>query len=227
MFARTIIDSDEFLDLPPSAQLLYFHLGMRADDDGFVNKPRSVVRMVGCKMKDLETLLERNYLIRFDSGIVVIRHWKVHNHIRKDSYKETIYKDEKKQLGEDKNRVYYLVDALQDCDGSVTGTLQGCDGSVTGPLRQDRIGKDRSGEDRLGKVSQDQVSTGEGRAASGGHGPVEGVWCVPPSVTEVLIYCKQKKFNVDPDVFVAFYKNRLRPQDSVLRDWKEVLAQWA
>lgn len=95
MFAKTIIDSDTFLDLPATTQLLYFHLGMRADDDGFVDKPRSVMRMIGGSKNDLDLLFAKQFLIPFESGVVVIKHWKIHNYIRKDRYSETIHLEEK------------------------------------------------------------------------------------------------------------------------------------
>lgn len=108
MFAKTIIDSDAFLDMPTSSQLLYFHLSMRADDDGFVNKPKSVMRMVGCKEDDLKLLFVKKFLIPFESGIVVIKHWKIHNYIAKDRYTETKYKEEKAMLILDENKSYSL-----------------------------------------------------------------------------------------------------------------------
>lgn len=98
MFAKQIIDSDLFLEMPLSAQVLYFHLAMRADDDGFVDKPKSIMRLCGNKDEDMKILIERNFIIPFDSGIVVITHWKIHNYIRSDRYRTTQYKSEKQAL---------------------------------------------------------------------------------------------------------------------------------
>lgn len=106
MFAKTIIDSDAFLDMPVTSQLLYFHLSMRADDDGFVNKPKSIMRMIGAKDDDLKLLFLKKFLIPFESGIVVIKHWKIHNYIRNDRYKETKYKEELASLALDENNSY-------------------------------------------------------------------------------------------------------------------------
>ena len=100
MFAKTIIDSDAFLDMPLSAQCLYFHLSMRADDDGFINNPKKIQRMVGAMDDDLRILIARKFIIPFESGIVVIKHWKIHNYIRSDRYKETVYQEEKAMLSE-------------------------------------------------------------------------------------------------------------------------------
>lgn len=106
MFAKTIIDSDAFLDMPQSSQLLYFHLSMRADDDGFLNNPKSIMRNVGCKDDDINLLIIKKFLIPFESGVVVIKHWKIHNHIRSDRYKETKYKEERDSLLLDENNAY-------------------------------------------------------------------------------------------------------------------------
>lgn len=106
MFAKTIIDSDSFLDMPHSTQLLYFHLSMRADDDGFINNPKNIMRMIGCKDDDMSVLITKKFIIPFESGIVVIKHWKIHNYIAKDRYKETKYKQEKETLQLDENNSY-------------------------------------------------------------------------------------------------------------------------
>ena len=132
MFAKTIIDSDAFLDMPATAQLLYFHLSMRADDDGFVNKPKTILRMTGCKDDDLSLLFLKKFLIPFESGIVVIKHWKIHNYIRNDRYKETKYKEEKAALSLDENNSYTI------------GIPNGYQMDT-----QDRLGKVRLGEESI------------------------------------------------------------------------------
>lgn len=145
MFAKTIIDSDAFLDMSVTAQLLYFHLSMRADDDGFVNKPKSIMRMIGASQGDAEMLVNKKFIIPFESGVVVIKHWKIHNYIAKDRYKETTYKDEKATLMLDENNAYTT-----------------CIQPVYGMDTQDRLGKERIGKDRLDStVSKDTVSRTE------------------------------------------------------------------
>ena len=111
MFAKTIVDSDAFLDMPQTAQLLYFHLAMRADDDGFINKPKTVMRMVGSRDDDLACLAAKKFIIPFESGVVVIKHWKIHNYIRGDRYVETKYKNEKDLLETDENKAYRLPES--------------------------------------------------------------------------------------------------------------------
>lgn len=126
MFAKTIIDSDAFLDMPLSTQALYFHLSMRADDDGFINNCKKIQRMIGASDDDLKLLMAKRFIIPFDSGVVVIKHWKIHNYIQNDRYKETVYLEEKSQLQLKDNKAYTLK-----CihDGYTLET-------------QDRIGKD-------------------------------------------------------------------------------------
>ena len=106
MFAKTIIDSDAFLDMPLSTQSLYFHLSMRADDDGFINNPKKIQRMVGCGDDDLKLLIAKRFILVFDSGVIVIKHWKIHNYIRNDRYKPTLYQEEKAELVEKNSKAY-------------------------------------------------------------------------------------------------------------------------
>lgn len=108
MFAKKIIDSDDFLDMPLSTQALYFHLCMRADDDGFTASAKRIVKTIDAKDDDLKLLFAKNFIIPFETGIVVIKHWKIHNYIAKDRYRETMYVEEKSQLEVENNSVYTL-----------------------------------------------------------------------------------------------------------------------
>ena len=108
MFAKTIIDSDAFLDMPATTQLLYFHLSMRADDDGFINKPKAIMRDCRGNDDDMKLLIAKKFIIPFESGVVVIKHWKIHNYIRNDRYTETKYKEEKETLMLDENKAYTI-----------------------------------------------------------------------------------------------------------------------
>ena len=136
MFAKTIIDSDAFIDMPLSTQALYFHLSMRADDDGFINNPKKIQRMVGASDDDLKVLVMKRFIIPFESGIVVIKHWKIHNYIQKDRYKPTVYVEEKKMIETKGN-------------GAYTECIQG----VSKVETQVSIGKDRSVQDSIGECS--------------------------------------------------------------------------
>lgn len=112
MFAKTIIDSDAFLDMPLSTQALYFHLAMRADDEGFVNNPKKIQRMIGASDDDCKILASKRFILTFQSGIIVIKHWKIHNYIQSDRFKETVYLEEKTMLALDDNKAY--TERIQD-----------------------------------------------------------------------------------------------------------------
>ena len=138
MFAKTIVLSDAFLDMPMSARCLYFTLGMLADDDGFVNSPKSIMRQCGASEDDFRVLFAKKFLIPFDSGVVVIKHWRIHNYIQSDRYTETKYKEEKATLFLDENKAYSTKN-------------ESCIQDVYRMDTQVRLGKDSLGKDSLGK----------------------------------------------------------------------------
>lgn len=122
MFAKTIIDSDAFLDMPLTTQALYFHLSMRADDDGFINNAKKIQRYIGASDDDLRLLAAKRFIIPFQSGVVVIKHWKIHNYIQSDRYKPTVYEEEKAALDVKPNKAYTLksdmyTECIQDASG--------------------------------------------------------------------------------------------------------------
>ena len=137
MFSKKITETDLFLDMPMSAQCLYFHLNMSADDDGFIGNAKTIRRMIGASEDDLKLLLAKEFLIPFDSGVVVIKDWKIHNYIQKDRYNETIYKDEKASLVENENKQYQRLSHMD------TQCIQ----NVSSADTQVRLGKDRLGKD--------------------------------------------------------------------------------
>ncbi len=113
MFSQKITETDKFLDMGLTAQSLYFHLGMNADDDGFVGNPKSIKRMIGASEDDLKALVEKDYLIVFEDGVVVIKDWRVSNYVKPDRYTPTIYTDDRKLIGLDKNKRYQFVSDLE------------------------------------------------------------------------------------------------------------------
>lgn len=108
MFDKRVIDSDSFLEMPLTTQAVYFHLNMRADDDGFVDNWKSILRTVGGKEDDVKVLISKNFIIPFENGVIVIKHWRLNNILRKDRYVATIYQDEKKQLIAENSGEYSL-----------------------------------------------------------------------------------------------------------------------
>lgn len=160
MFAKTIIDSDAFLDMPLSTQALYFHLSMRADDEGFVNNPKKIQRMIGSSDDDAKLLVAKRFIIPFESGVCVIKHWLIHNYIRNDRFKPTVYENEKAQLCVKDNKAYSIWDGTEDGKYLPSGIPSGR--HVVGNREtQDRLGKDRLGQDRLGEGSEEGETADE------------------------------------------------------------------
>jgi len=199
MFAKTIIDSDAFLDMPMSAQALYFHLAMRADDEGFVNSPKKIQRMVGAGDDDARLLISKNFLIPFDSGVVVIKHWRIHNYIQNDRFKPTAYRDERSLLTIKENGAYTVdTKCIQDVSSSET---QVSIGKVS-------IVKDSLVEDRKGDI--------KGKTKFS-----------PPTLEDVQAYCAERRNNVDPEKFMDYYtSNGWKVGRNSMKDWKAAVRNW-
>ena len=105
-----VVDSDAFLDMPLSTQCLYFHLNMRADDDGFVGNPKRIVRLIGCSDDDLKLLIAKRFVLCFEDGVIVIKHWKMHNCIQSDRYTPTVYQEEREMLLVKTNKSYTFAE---------------------------------------------------------------------------------------------------------------------
>lgn len=133
MFSKQITTSDAFMEMPVSSQLLYFHLNMEADDDGFVSNPKRVIRIINVNEDDFKVLVAKRFILVFSSGVIVIKHWLLHNAVRKDMYKETQYLDEKNSLILKDNNVYTEL-----CNESVTSPLHRLDKTRLDKIRLDK-----------------------------------------------------------------------------------------
>ncbi|WP_225666708.1 conserved phage C-terminal domain-containing protein [Lactococcus garvieae] len=140
MFSKKIVETDFFMEMSPTAKLLYFYLNMSADDDGFVGNPKTIKLISGATDDDLKILIAKQFIIPFDSGVIVIKDWKIHNYIQKDRYNQTQYLEEKKQLLVEEN-----------------GTYTKCIQNVSSLDTQDRLGKDRLGKDNNMSDKSDEV----------------------------------------------------------------------
>lgn len=208
MFAKTIIDSDAFLDMPPSSQVLYFHLAMRADDDGFINNPKTIMRIVGAKDDDIKLLIAKKFIIPFASGVVVIKHWRIHNYIQKDRYTETKYIDEKNQLIINKKNGYSLKQiSLLDDENDNVYILD----------TQVRLGKDR---DRLGKdrLELERVKNKATRF-------------ITPTIDEIKTFLNDQEYETDTDRyadrFYNFYESKgWKVGKEKMKDWKAAIRGW-
>ena len=206
MFAKTIVTSDSFLDMPPTARCLYFTLGMFADDDGFVNNPKSIMRQIGSTSDDINILIAKKFLIAFESGVIVIKHWKIHNYIQSDRYHPTKYQDEKSTLLLDENKAY-------------TQTEVPCIQDVSKVDTEVRLGKSKS-KDRLGKDRLDTYSYDDQ--------PKKSKRFTPPTVEEVAAYIREQGYQLDAEAFVDYYeangwmvgKNKMKDYKATLRNWE-------
>lgn len=113
MFTKSIVLSDDFLDMPMSARCLYFTLGMLADDDGFINSPKAIMRQCGASLDDMRILIAKKYLLEFDTGVIVIRHWRLNNYLRSDRYTQTSCVSELEQIATDKSGAYFKIDGAE------------------------------------------------------------------------------------------------------------------
>lgn len=172
MFAKTVIDSDAFVEMPLSSQALYFHLGMRADDDGFVNNPRRIQNDIGASADDLKLLLAKRFVLIFDSGVIVIKHWRMHNYIQKDRYKPTAYVKEMAMLRVEENRAY------TECIHGVSAM----DTQVSLELGKSKD-RDREGKDSVNTTTTTTLDISSASAREE---------MAPPTVTEVACYMKSE-----------------------------------
>ena len=208
MFAKTIIDSDAFLDMPPSSQALYFHLAMRADDDGFINNPKSIMRVVGAKDDDIKLLVAKRFIIPFDSGVVVIKHWRIHNYIQKDRYTETKYIEEKNQLIINKKNGYSLKQI---------GLFDDENENVSRMYTQVRLesGKVRLGKDRL------ELERDKNKATR----------FITPTIDEIKTFLNEQGYETDTDRyanrFYNFYESKgWKVGKEKMKDWKAAIRGW-
>lgn len=206
MFAKTIIDSDAFIEMPMSARLLYYDLSMRADDDGFNNSPRKVMRTIGASTDDLNILIARKFIIPFENGVVVIKHWRIHNYIRKDTYNETPYKEQKALLEYDENNAYRLISDDNFLPIAEPSTSRGR--AVDEPWTQDRLGKESIDKDSIEDKAPQKRFT-------------------KPTIEEVQAYCEERNNGVDAQRWFDYYEsNGWKVGRNPMRDWKASLRTW-
>lgn len=159
MFTQKIVDSDAFLDMPLSTQALYFHLNMHADDDGFVNNPKKIQRVIGASLDDLKLLIAKRFILVFENGVIVIKHWRMHNLLRKDRYNPTQYQDQMERLELKDNGAYTekLPEPLEIKESeSVATRWQPDDNQMAHRIGKDRIGEVR-GEESVETATCQQV----------------------------------------------------------------------
>ncbi len=206
MFAKTIIASDAFLDMPLSARCLYFALGMYADDEGFVNSPKSLARLIGASTDDMNILLVRRFLIAFPSGVCLIKHWRINNYLRSDRFQPTKYTEERNQIIVEENGAYALI-SERYTNGIPNDGIPSID-------------KNSLGKESLGKESIKELDAPQSVAARNSR-------FIKPTVDEIAAYCSERKNNIDAQAFFDFYESKgWRVGNQPMKDWKASVRTW-
>lgn len=210
MFSLQIVDSDAFLDMPVSSQLLYFHLAMRADDDGFVDSPKKIVKIANASHDDVKMLITKRFILTFESGVIVIKHWKIHNYIQNDRYKETKYLDEKNKIITKEN-------------GSYTECIQ----NVSSMDTQVRLGKIRLEENRIDTASEQSSQINEIMSIFQKINPTinYGNKTQRNAIIEIIKKIGFEKTTKSAEYAVSVFGERYAPQITTPYQLKEKLSQ--
>jgi hypothetical protein len=244
MFSLDVVDTDLFLDMPVSAQNLYFHLGMRADDDGFVDNPKKIMKIVNSSDDDMKLLFAKKFVIPFENGVCVIRHWRIHNYIRGDRYTPTVYENEKERLRVSENGLYTEKDRLADQASTDCQPLGIPDDNQK--MTQVRLGKDRLGKVSINTPYIPHEGDGENPSQTDAGEKTEQVSFfaveeqqkkraakqtrfVPPTVDEVRTYCQQRNNDIDPQYFVDSNDAKgwvTGKNNTPIKNWKAVVNTW-
>lgn len=232
MISKSIIDTDSFMELPMSSQALYFHLLLRADDEGFLKNAKTITRMTGCKEDDIKILIAKSYLIAFDTGAVAIRHWRIHNSIRKDRFTPTLCTVERKLLDISPEGAYipvkseagYAIETRQQPDDNqVTTKWQPDDNQMTTKWQpsdnqvatQVRLGKDRVGKDRLDSGKTTTTTTAKNKRFK------------KPDIDELQKYIAEKGYTFSASHFIDYYEsNGWHVGRNPMKSWKAACANW-
>ena len=199
MFALDVIDTDRFCEMPISARLLYYELGMRGDDEGFVQNPKKIMLTTGTTADDLKILAAKGYVILFDSGVLVITHWRQNNFIQKDRFHETTCLAEKAQIQTTDSKIYELLPSGNKLDTPCIRTVSDLEAQIR--LDKTRVEK--------------KTRTPSSRRFT------------PPTVEEVTAYCHERGNNVDAQRLVDFYEaSGWMRGKSPIRDWKACVRTW-
>lgn len=214
MFSKTVTETDSFYSLSAKAQSLYFHLAMNADDDGCVSSP---VRSCGADGKTLRVLEQNGYIFRFESGLVVIADWHVHNLLRKDRYTKSVYQEELSRLVKDESGRYFLAElvAKRLPNGAITGCQDGCQ-TVT-PVK-DRIGKGSLGKDRIDEESSDEDSSTKPPAAAAATAPPHGALGGRPLLDIAVAQADRDTEEAKRKFFASLNQRPFVPADAALSD---------
>ena len=205
MFSLDIVDTDAFLDMSDGSQNLYFHLGMRADDDGFISNPKKIARMLGANNDDYIMLKAKRFVLELEDGICVIKHWLMHNQIKKDRYTPTKWVKQKQLLFVDKKTKKYKLESSPDTD---------CIRSGDELVPQYSIDKYSIDKNIINIKEKPKKKTTTKRF-------------VKPTIQEVKDYCLERKNNIDAGQFIDFYDSKgWLVGKNGMKNWKAAIRTW-
>jgi hypothetical protein len=223
MFSNDIVGSDSFIEMPQTSQNLYFHLGMRCDDDGFVN-PNITMRMTGSNKNDLDILIGKKFLLQFQNGVVVIKHHRINNNWDSRDCRRTLYTEQLRQLFIKENNSYTLdekkgepVELKYLASKKKDALKSPYDGNPTETRRKpvDRIEENRIDKNRTEEIEQVAIA------------PTKNTKFQKPTLTELQSYCSERNNSVRPEKFLAYYEsNGWRVGKNPMKDWKACVRTW-
>ena len=218
MMSKSVIDTDMFIDMPASTQCLYFHMLLRADDDGFLRNAKTIMRTVGASPDDVKLLIAKQYLIPFDTGIMAIKHWRIHNYIKKDRYKPTDC-EEIKLLEVNEKGEYVLAEPVRNQVGSNMEPVRNQVGSNMEPQVRDRdrleIGKDRDSRESSGKRSSANNSTTAVQKFK------------KPTLAELKAYIAENGYTFPAEAFMDYYEsNGWKVGRNPMKSWQAACRTW-
>lgn len=253
MFSLAVVDTDAFLDMPVSAQALYFHLGMHSDDDGFISNPKRISRAVGCNNDDIKILIQKGFIIPFESGVVVIRDWKINNTLRNDRYKPTLYTNELGRLKLDASG-RYIFTGIQN--GNQMDTKWIPNGNQMEPQpnvtqinvdkRSVNIGGETAENPPPAPASCDyphlenrnvvnpsldykpQLNINQSKTKESNTEREKRKRFTPPTLEEVSAYCRELNSKIDPQQFIDYYTANgwVQGKGKPIKDWKATVRTW-
>ena len=231
MMSKSVIDTDMFLDMPASTQCLYFHMLLRADDDGFLKNAKTIMRTVGASPDDVKLLIAKQYLIPFDTGIMAIKHWRIHNYIKKDRYKPTDC-EEIKLLEVNEKGEYILAEPMRNQVGSNMEPTCIQSGTTLEPMRN-QVGSNMEPQvrdrDRLeieiGKDRDSRESSGKRRSANNSTTAAQKF--KKPTLEELKAYIAENRYTFSAEAFMDYYEsNGWKVGRNPMKSWQATCRTW-
>jgi hypothetical protein len=229
MMSKSVIDTDMFIDMPASTQCLYFHMLLRADDDGFLKNAKTIMRTVGASPDDVKLLIAKQYLIPFDTGIMAIKHWRIHNYIKKDRYKPTDC-EEIKLLEVNEKGEYVLAEPVRNQVGSNMEPPCIQSGTTLEPVRN-QVGSNMEPQDRDRleiEIGKDRDSRESSRKRSSSNNSTTAAHkFVKPTLEELKAYIAENGYTFSAEAFMDYYEsNGWKVGRNPMKSWQATCRTW-